>query len=63
MPTLVTGKQERFNPALWRMHLHILHEGCEKSEDDVEHLLVMPLVVRYIAIRHRTEVVLHTTFI
>lgn len=44
------------NPTMRSMHLHIYQIISEQREDDVEHLLLMTLITRIIAIRHGTQV-------
>ncbi len=40
------------------MYFHIRNKSREQGEDDVEHLLIMSLVIGYMAIRNGFEVIL-----
>ena len=51
-------EQHDIDPTPRRMNLHIHQIICEKREDDKEHLLIMPLIIRNIAIRHSTQEIL-----
>ena len=52
------GEQNHVYSALWSMHLYVHYKACEESEDDIQHLLVMTLIVGHIAVGQCFEVVL-----
>ena len=51
----VFGLHYHVHPTIRRMNLDIYHEVGQEGEDDEKHLLIMPLIVGIIAIRHCTQ--------
>ena len=47
--------EHHIDTSLWRVNLHI-HIIVEDGEDDIHHLLIMPLIIRIVAIRNRAEI-------
>ena len=45
-------EQHDIYPTPRGMHLHIHQIISQQGEDDEEHLLIMPLIIRHVAIRH-----------
>ena len=43
------------NPAIRSMYFYIYHPSRKKREDDIEHLLIMPLIVRIGTIWNRAQ--------
>lgn len=50
--------QYHVDTAMRGMHLNIDHIVREQCEDDKQRLLIVPLVILYITIRHRAEKIL-----